>query len=121
MNEIAISSLDKDVIFPLKHIVDRSDIGSTTKFKLKNLLGQALMTCGEWMSDRKSASSVDILEHYFKAAVEYAQNPQTHIKTSLACANFNFILYQEAVQRTQSAEWLENKKLNQARTQEVGD
>ena len=79
------------------------------------------MTCGDWMSERKSASSTDILEHCFKAAVDNAQSPQVHIQASLSFADFNFKLYQEAFQRTQSPEWVESKKLNEARQQEMND
>ena len=53
--------------------------------------------------------------------MEHAQSPQVHIKACLACANFNFKLYQEAVQRTQSPVWQESKKLNEARQQEMDE
>ena len=68
LNEIAVSSLDEEVIVPLKHCLARPDISAASLFVFRNLLGEALMTCGEWMSERKSASSLDILEHYLQAA-----------------------------------------------------
>ena len=128
LHEIAISSLGKDVISPLKVALNvpghnggtsPSSLSSTTKVRLKNLLGDALMTCGEWMSGRRSTSSTDILEMYLKAAVDFAQTPATHIKTSLAYADFNFKLYQEAVQRVQSPEWIESGEVNNKRQLEI--
>ena len=119
--EIALSSLDKKVIGSLKSNISRSDLSDKSRAEFKNLLGEALMTGGEWMSLRRAASAVDILDNYFKAATVAAMLPEVQIRAYLAFADFNTMLYQEASQRTESPEWQQSQKFNAARMLEVAE
>ncbi len=78
---------------------------------MKNLLSEALRLSGEWMSTKRTATGVEILEEYLNPAAEYAASCDEQIRAYLTVGNFNERLFQNVKLKLNSDEWKQGGKV----------
>ena len=111
LERVALSNLDEKVIEVLKTVVTQPSRGNVPMSAngesyehASNLLSSALRQGGEWMSIKRAANGVDILNEYMQPAEMYAVGRREKIKAYHTLASFNDHLYQSALARVGSEE-----------------
>ncbi|RZF43814.1 hypothetical protein LSTR_LSTR006355 [Laodelphax striatellus] len=96
----------------LTHLKDESNSEHS------NLLSEALRTYGTWMADTKSEKGRDIIQNYFKPALEAASNSDREDRlAAMSClARYSDLEYQAVSKYTKSIEF--QKRIDKARKAE---
>jgi hypothetical protein len=86
--------------------------------KSRNLLSDALCSCGEWVSKKRAATGTEILDEYLDPAVQHASGAEETKRAYSTLATFHARLYQNLKAKIHSAEWAQGARVLSDRKKE---